>query len=340
MSTGRTSVQEPNPGIIFDTLNAYQRSAALKTAIELDVFTKIAQGNRSSDAIAKAVSASARGVRILCDYLVVSGFLSKDGGQYSLTGESGMFLDRNSPAYFGSVASFLLDPRLISPFLNLSDVVRAGRTTLPDEGTVSRDNPIWVDFAKQMTPMIFPSAVEIAGLVAGDGDLRVLDIAAGHGLFGIMIAQQNSKARVTALDWPNVLAVATENAEKFGVASRHRTLAGDAFEADYEGPYDLILVTNFFHHFDPPTCETLMRKILVALAPGGRCVTLDFVPNDDRVSPPMAAGFAMMMLGTTAAGDVYTFTDYQTMFSHAGFASSELHLLMKSPETVIVSRKA
>jgi 2-polyprenyl-3-methyl-5-hydroxy-6-metoxy-1,4-benzoquinol methylase len=340
MSTARTSVQEPNPGIIFETLNAYQRSAALKTAIELDVFTEIARGNRSADAIAKAAGASTRGVRILCDYLVVCGFLSKDGGQYFLTADSGMFLDRNSPAYFGSVASFMLDPRLIAPFLNLSDVVRAGRTTLPDEGTVSRDNPIWVTFAKQMTPMIFPAAVEIAGLVAGDGELRVLDIAAGHGLFGITIAQRNPKARITALDWPNVLAVATENAEKFGVASRHRTLAGDAFEAEYEGPYDLILVTNFFHHFDPPTCETLMRKIIAALSPGGRCVTLDFVPNDDRVSPPMAAGFAMMMLGTTVAGDVYTFAEYQAMFSSAGFASSELHTLTKGPETVIVSRKA
>jgi 2-polyprenyl-3-methyl-5-hydroxy-6-metoxy-1,4-benzoquinol methylase len=339
MNTAGTSVHEPNPGIIFDNINAYQRSAALKAAIDLDVFTEIARGNRSADAIAKAVSASSRGVRILCDYLVVSGFLSKDGDQYSLTLDSGMFLDRNSPAYFGSAARFLLDPRLIAPFLNLSDVVRAGTTTLPDEGTVSRDNPIWVDFAKQMAPMIFPAAVEIAGLVAGDGAIRVLDIAAGHGLFGIMIAQQNSKAHITALDWPNVLAVATENAEKFGVARRHSTLAGDAFEAEYEGPYDLILVTNFFHHFDPPTCEKLMRKILVALAPGGRCVTLDFVPNDDRVSPPIAAGFAMMMLGTTPAGDVYTFAEYQTMFRSAGFASSELHLLTRAPQTAIVSRK-
>ena len=340
MSTAGTSVHEPNPGIIFENLSAYQRSAALKAAIELDVFTEIARGNRSADAIAKAVSASIRGVRILCDYLVVSGFLSKDGDQYSLTVDSGMFLDRNSPAYFGSAARFLLDPRLIAPFLNLTDVVRAGKTTLPGEGTVSRDNPIWVDFAKQMAPMIFPAAAEIAGLVAGDGEIRVLDIAAGHGLFGIMIAQQNSKAQITALDWPNVLAVATENAEKFGVARRHSTLAGDAFEAEYDGPYDLILVTNFFHHFDPPTCEKLMRKIVAALAPGGRCVTLDFVPNDDRVSPPVAAGFAMMMLGTTVAGDVYTFAEYQTMFRNAGFASSELHPLTRAPETAIVSRKA
>ncbi len=185
MTTTGTSAHKPDPGIIFDNLNAYQRSAALKAAIGLDLFTEIARGSRSADAIAKAVSASTRGVRILCDYLVISGFLAKDGKEYSLTLDSATFLDRNSPAYFGSVANFLLDPRLIAPFLNLTDVVRAGTTTLPGEGTVSHDNPIWVDFAKQMAPMIFPAAAEIADLVAGDGEMRVLDIAAGHGLFGV-----------------------------------------------------------------------------------------------------------------------------------------------------------
>lgn len=340
MTAPATSAQEPNPGIIFDNINAYQRSAALNAAIELDIFTEVARGNRSAPAIAKAVNASPRGVRILCDYLVISGFLTKDADQYSLTLDSRTFLDRNSPAYFGSVARFMLDPRLIAPFLNLTDVVRTGTTTLPDEGTVSHDNPIWVDFAKQMAPMMFPAAMEIAALVAGDKEIQVLDIAAGHGLFGILIAQQNPQARITALDWPNVLAVATENAEKFGVAGRHSLLPGDAFEAEFGGPYDLVLVTNFFHHFDPAACEKLMRKILASLAPAGRCVTLDFVPNDDRVSPPMAAGFAMMMLGTTPTGDAYTFAEYDTMFRNAGYASSELHALKKAPGSVIVSRKA
>ena len=338
MTTATTSARKPDPGIIFDSINAYQRSAALKAAIELDLFTEIARGNRNPDAIANAVDASPRGVRILCDYLVINGFLAKDGKEYSLTLDSATFLDRNSPAYFGSVATFLLNPHLIVPFLNLTDVVRAGTTTLPGEGTVSHDNPIWVDFAKHMAPMVFPAASEIADLVAGDAAMRVLDIAAGHGLYGILIAQHNPKAQITALDWPNVLAVATANAQKFGVADRHSLLPGSAFETEFGGPYDLVLVTNFFHHFDPPTCEKLMRKIRASLTSAGRCVTLDFVPNDDRVSPPMAAGFAMMMLGTTATGDAYTFAEYKTMFLNAGYKSSELHSLNRAPQTVIISQ--
>jgi 2-polyprenyl-3-methyl-5-hydroxy-6-metoxy-1,4-benzoquinol methylase len=340
MSTAPAPDQQPNPAAIFDTLNAYQRSFALKAAIELDLFTAVGRGSHTVAALTSATGASARGIRILCDFLVICGFLSKAGDSYSLTPNSATFLDRNSPAYFGIAAEFLLDPRLIDPFLHLRDVVQSGRTTLPGEGTVSHDNPIWVDFAKQMAPMIYPAAAEIAELMAGSGPLRVLDIAAGHGLFGITVAQRNPEAQVTAVDWPHVLEVATENARKAGVAGRHKLLPGDAFEVDFGGPYDLVLLTNFLHHFDPTVCERLLRKIFAALAPGGRCVNLDFVIEEDRVSPPTAAAFAMMMLGTTVAGNVYTFAEYEAMFRNAGFAATELRPLTKSPETVVVSRKS
>src|SRR5581483_3760832 len=340
MSTSTTSAQQPNPAIIFDTLNAYQRSFALKTAIEYDVFTEIGRGNNTVDAIANITGAFARGLRILCDFLVINGLLAKIDYHYNLTIDSAAFLDRKSPAYFGAAAEFLLDERLIGPFLNLREVVRTGRTTLPGEGIVSTDNPLWIHFARQMAEMMYPAALEIAELIDTGGPLRVLDIAAGHGLFGIVIAQRNPEVRITALDWPNVVAVATENAEKFGVADRHTVLPGDAFQVDFGGPYDLVLVTNFLHHFDQPTCEKLMRKIHAALTVGGRCVNLEFVPNEDRVSPPTAAAFAMMMLGTTVTGDVYTFGEYEAMFRNAGFSSTEIRSLTRSPQAITISTKA
>jgi 2-polyprenyl-3-methyl-5-hydroxy-6-metoxy-1,4-benzoquinol methylase len=321
-------------------MSAYQRSAALKAGVELSLFTEIGKGNQTAEALAAAVGASKRGVRILCDFLVIMGLLSKEDDQYSLGLEARVFLDRNSPAYFGDATRFILDPKLMAPFTNLTEIVKTGRTTLPEEGTVSHDNPIWVEFAEAMGPMQFMASQEIAGMVAGEGALNVLDIAAGHGLFGIAIAQRNPLARVTALDWADVLAVADQNAKKIGVADRVTMLPGDAFALEFGGPYDLVLVTNFFHHFDKPTCEGLMEKIFAALKPGGRCVTLDFVPNDDRVTPPAAASFAMMMLGSTASGDAYTLAEYQTMFEKAGFASPEMSRLEKSPGALIVSVKA
>ncbi len=167
----------------------------------------------------------------------------------------------------------------------------------------------------------------------------MLDIAAGHGLFGITLAQHNPNAEVVAVDWPNVLAVAEENAQAAKVAARYRTVRGSAFDVDYGNGYDLVLLTNFLHHFDPPTCEKLLHKVHAALAPGGRAVTLEFVPNEDRVSPPIPATFAMVMLGTTPSGDAYTFSEYERMFRNAGFSSSELHPLPPTPHQVVMSHK-
>ena len=82
---------------IFETLNAYQKTAALKTAIELDVFTAVGEGATTHAALAKRCQASDRGMHILCDYLVINGFLTKNANQYALTPESATFLDRRSP---------------------------------------------------------------------------------------------------------------------------------------------------------------------------------------------------------------------------------------------------
>ena len=210
-------------------------------------------------------------------------------------------------------------------FDDLTDAVRKGGTVMGEEGHWELENPIWVEFARSMAPMMMMPAEVISKLVGADkgGKCRVLDIAAGHGLFGINIARHNPQAEIVALDWANVLEVAKENARKSGVESRYSTLPGSAFEVEFGAGYDLVLLTNFLHHFDPPTNEGLLRKVHAALAPGGRAVTLEFVPNDDRVTPPEAATFSMIMLGSTPHGDAYTFAEFERMFSNAGFTRSE-----------------
>ena len=123
------------------------------------------------------------------------------------------------------------------------------------------------------------------------------------------------------------------------VADRWHTIEGSAFEVEFGKDYDVVLITNFQHHFSQPTIETLMRKIHAALKPGGLAVTLEFVPNDDRVTPPDAATFALMMLGTTEEGDAYTLRSTKRMYQNSGFAHNELHRLDNSPSSLIVSRR-
>jgi ubiquinone/menaquinone biosynthesis C-methylase UbiE len=331
---------QPSPEHFFRMVNSYQATAALKAAVELELFTAIAEGNRTAQSIAERCGASERGVRILCDYLVVVGLLTKDEGVYGLTQDSAIFLDRRSPAYMGGSLEFLLAPTLIANFEDLAGVVRRGGTLSEAGGTVSVENPLWVKFARAMAPMAAPVAGALPPLAGvGSGRQKVLDIAAGHGLYGLAFAQHNPEAEVVALDWPAVLEVAKENAEKMGVVERFSTIEGDAFNAEFGEGYDVILLTNFLHHFDPPTCEQLLRKVRAALNEGGVALTLEFVPNEDRVTPPVSAAFSLMMLAGTPAGDAYTYPELERMFANAGFSSSEAHQLPASPQQVIVSGK-
>lgn len=335
------AAQQPSPQLFFQTINAHQRTEALKAAVELEVFTAIAEGNQTAPDIAKRVSAAERGVRILCDNLCIMGFLTKSGDHYQLTPDSAFFLDKRSPAYIGGATEFLLTPMLTAGFQSLTEAVRKGGTAISEEGTVSADNPIWVKFARGMAAMMMMPSQQIAKLVDPQADkpLKVLDIAAGHGMFGIAFAVNNPNAEVVAVDWSNVLKVASENAQKMGVGDRHRLIEGDAFDVDFGNDYDIVLLTNFLHHFDPPTNETLLRKVHAALKPDGRAVTLEFVPNDDRISPPETAGFSLVMLAGTKAGDAYTFAELDKMLTNAGFKRSTIHPLPPGFQQVVISEK-
>lgn len=322
-----------NPAPIFECFTAYQKTAAMQAAVDIGLFSAIAAGSATVPAIAKACGASPKGVRVLCDYWAVQGLLTKRGDEYQLTPETAMFLDRASPAYLGGVMGFLNGP--ITPFFaRLTQAVRHGGCE--STGTVKTEYDGWIPFAEEMGAMMFPTAQAIANLL-GPVSGRVLDVAAGHGLFGIVLAQKNAGAKVTALDWPKVVDVAKRNAGRMGVGDRHATIAGDAFGVDLQGPYDLILLTNLLHHFSPEQCTTLLKRLRAALRPGGRLVTLEFVPNEDRVSPPMSATFPLVMLATTASGDAYTFSELEKMLRAAGFANNKLHQPEDSPQQIIVS---
>ena len=339
MSSAQPVSGQPTPERVFEILTGYQQSAALKAAIELDVFTAIAEGNHDVAAIARRCSASERGIRILCDFLAVGELITKTDGKYGLAPDAAAFLSRKSPAYMGSVHKFLLSADSVEHIMELTTTVKNG-TVADKEGSTKPENPIWVEFARSMAPMMAVPA-EILAQTIGSAEgkkWKVLDIAAGHGLFGVTVARHNPNAEIVALDWPAVLEVAKENAAAAGVANRHKTLPGSAFDVDYGAGYDVILLTNFLHHFDVPTNEKLLRKVHAALASGGRAVALEFVPNEDRISPPMSARFSLVMLANTVAGDAYTFSQYQKMFANAGFKSSELHVPPVG-EQIIVAEK-
>jgi 2-polyprenyl-3-methyl-5-hydroxy-6-metoxy-1,4-benzoquinol methylase len=331
----------PSPDLFFQTLSSFQRTAALKAAIEIDLFTPLDEGPMTAESLAQRCAASPRGVRILCDYFTVLGFLSKQDACYSATPACAMFLSRKSPLCLASAVGFVASSHQETFFKNLTAAVRKGGSVVGSAGSLEPEHPVWVEFARAMAPVMVYPAESVAALIAASAakKWKVLDVAAGHGLFGITVARHNPNAEIFAVDWPAVLAVARENASGAGVAARHRTLPGSAFDVEFGTGYDVALVTNFLHHFDPPTCEILLRKVHAALAPGGFAVTVEFVPNEDRVSPAIPAMFPLTMLASTPAGDAYTYSDLERMFRNAGFRRSEIHALPPSPLSALVSTR-
>jgi SAM-dependent methyltransferase len=280
-------------------------------------------------------------MRILLDYLTSAGMLNKTGDKYSLTPESAFFLDLKSQAYLGSAIKFMYSSHLRAGFDTLTDAVRKGGTALPNKGATADEHPQWVEFAKSMAPMMFPGSQAIAERVKTrlPQGAKVLDIAAGHGLFGLAIAQHVPTAQITAIDWAPVLMVAEENAKRFGVADRFHKLPGDAFKIDYGTGYDAVLVTNLLHHFDAAENTAMLRKVYAALKPGGMALILEFVPNEDRVTPPDPAMFSMIMLSNTPAGEAFTFSEYQKMCADAGFTKCEIQPLPPLPQSLVIAQK-
>ena len=331
---------ELSPKLFFETINAYQRTAAITAAVELDIFTSVGENGATAAETAKRSGASERGTRILCDYLTLLGFLTKSGNRYSLTPDSAMFLNRKSPAYTGGIIKFLRTGELTRGFDKLAAAVRKGGTADTELGTTAAEHPVWVEFARAMGPIMVPGSQALAEMVTLDESrsTKILDIAASHGMWGIAFAKKYPRASLVALDWKPVLEVTRENAQKAGVGDRFSTIAGSAFEVDIGSDYDLVLIPNFLHHFNTKECVRFFKRVNGALRAGGQVAIAEFVPNPDRVSPPESAGFPLIMLATTPEGDAYTFAEYQKMLAEAGFTNAEAHPLPPI-STAIIARK-
>lgn len=332
---------EVSPELFWQTMTAYQASAALKAAVDLELFTHIGAGKTTAAEVAEAAGASERGVRIICDTLTIIGFFTKENGHYRLTESTAAFLDKKSPMYVGSAVDFILSPAQRRGYDDLTNAVKRGGSQVKGDASMDPDSEMWVTFARAMAPLMYPGAQLVAENIGFDTDreIKVLDIAAGHGIYGIMVAKKYPNAQIYGADWNNVLTVAKENAEKMGVADRYHTIPGNAFESDFGTGYDVILIPNFLHHFDAKTNEDFLRKVNDALTEGGKVMTVEFVPNDDRISPPPSAMFALVMLAATPAGDAYTFAELKQMFENTGFPNNEIVELHPMPQHLIISER-
>jgi 2-polyprenyl-3-methyl-5-hydroxy-6-metoxy-1,4-benzoquinol methylase len=326
----------PDPGPVMQALTAYWVSGALKGALTLDLFTLIGQGATSAEALASASHASLRGVRILADAMCSLGFVTKQAGAYGLTPVADTYMRRDRPTFLADFHRFVQSEPFWEAFGHTGVAARSGRSVM-DRDALTPENELWVTFAESSLPMAIGTTQPILGVLgAHRPGLRILDVAAGSGGYGITLAQAGPDATLSLLDWPNVLEVATRHARQLGVTNV-QTRPGSALESDWGGPYDIVVAGNFFHHFGPDTCVEIAKRARQALAPGGVFATTEFVADPERQAPGMALLFAAAMLVWTDEGNAYTFSELESFLHRGGFASVAHHLI-DQPSSWLVAR--
>ena len=332
--------QAVTPEPIMHLLQGAQATGIVKAGIDLGIFTQIAAGKTSAAAIATACGTPERSTRLLCTALAGLGVLTKRGDSYANTPAVEQFLVRGKPTYMGEVSNVFAGEMMVNALANLAAAVRNDGSVLPNHAETPK-HPFWETFARSTAAIAMPAAQALDGALAGffaeHKTVRVLDVAAGSGLYGYTLARRPG-VEVTFLDWPNVLVETREWGKRLGAdMSRVKTIEGNLFDVGFGGPYDLVVMSHIFHHFDPPTCARLMAKAAGALAPRGRLVVHDFF-YDEELANPMGALFSMTMLAWTK-GQAYAQSEYETWCRQAGLEVRGAHSSGGMPSTFLFADK-
>jgi ubiquinone/menaquinone biosynthesis C-methylase UbiE len=318
---GAGAALDPQP--LMQLWFGFAPAYVLRAAVQLDVFSQIAAGNGTAAEVARAAQATERGTRMLLDSLVALELLSKADGRYELTPLTAEFLVRGRPNYAGAI---LETDEPLDAWRDLASAIRSGQPhrAVNQPAEAERFFQVLVRSLHVMNREQGKRLAEALGAGRTPRGLSVLDVACGSGVWGIAFAEADSRTRVTAQDFPAVLALTGEYTQRHGVEKQYDFLPGDLKEVDYgENQFDVAILGHIVHSEGERSSRALFRRVHRALKPGGRVAILDMVPNDERTGPPFPLFFALNMLVVTSEGDTYTLAEYTRWLNEAGFTRVE-----------------
>ncbi|MGI9658710.1 MAG: methyltransferase [Gaiellaceae bacterium] len=333
-----TGAQVPDPGPVMQAMTAYWVSGALHGCLDLDLFTRVANGKTTVASLAVDAGASERGVRALANAMCSQGFLEKRDGEYALTATADTFLRSDKQSFLGGFHQFINSEHFWQAFGRVSEAAVTGKSVGHHSATAPQEE-LWEQFAEGSLPTAMAVAARLPELVdTSRPGMRILDVAAGSGAYGITLARACPESHVTFLDWPNVLDVTLRHAKRMGVGDRCDTIAGSAFDLEWGGPYDIVVAGHFLHHFSRQTCVDVIRKARAALAPDGVFATSEFVADERREEPGFALLFAVAMLVWTDEGDAYTLSELESLLAKGGLPDVSHHVAPGDPASWLIAR--
>ena len=312
----------------------------MEAAIRHRVFDVLDSGAKTVAEVAQETGNSTRGLTAIMNALVGLAFLAKeDGGRYSLTPESSTFLVSRKPSFMGGMIRHGSD-QLIPKWLQLNEVVATGRpaASVNQQGDGTE---FFQQFVNDIFPLSYPASKALAQYLDCNVEgrmVRVLDLAAGSGVWGIAQAQCSDAVHVTVVDWPGVIPATRKTVEKFGLSQRFTYIEGDLDTADFGSGHDVATLGHILHSEGRERSRALLRKTFNALKSKGTIAIAEFLVNAERTGPPHALLFAVNMLVNTDTGDTFSFEEIREWLTEAGFENTRT-LDAPGPSPLILANK-
>ena len=305
------------PDDLMGLIRGYQESRILLTAIELDVFSAVADGATAA-AVAQRCRTEPRATELLLNALVALGVVRLDGETYRNAPVAARYLVAGAPDDARTALRHNLS--LWTTWSSLTEAVRVGHVALRAEMR-ERDDDWTVPFIAAMHRGAAARAPAVVAAVGAGSVKRMLDVGGGSGAYAIAFAQANPELTAVVLDLPTVLPITEGHIEEAGLSRRVTTRAGDLRSDDFGSGYDLVFLSSICHMLGPDGNRSLLARAAKALAPGGRVVIQDFILEPDRTKPRQAVLFALNMLVGTEAGGTYTEAEYTSWLEGAGLGA-------------------
>ena len=332
------------PGGIMQLALGFMASKTLLSAVELGVFTTLADGPLDRDALRARVGVHERSAHDFFDALVALGMLERDeSGRYANTPETDLYLDRRKPTYVGGLLE-MFNARLYCHWGSLTEALRTG---LHQNEAKGRDESAFAalyadparleNFLAGMTGVSLPIAAAIARQFPWRDYGNVIDIGTAQGCLPVQIALAHPHVRGGGFDLAPVRQTFERYVRSHGLSDRLRFHPGDFFNDAFPSA-DVFVMGHILHDWDLPTKKMLLKKAHDALPPGGALIVYDLMIDDARRANVSGLLMSLNMLIETPGGFDYTGADCIGWMREAGFATARVEPLV-GPHSMVVGIK-